>query len=96
MRMNKVEEEIGTKEDQARCVEEALEIRKEEENQQVVKMIKEEELESVGKVVQQAKEKMQKEMMKRMEVLQKRLKYQEQAMQDEKSGVDNMMQNIIE
>jgi len=26
--MNKVEEEIGTKEDQARCVEEALEIRK--------------------------------------------------------------------
>lgn len=34
--------------------------------------------------------------MRRMEVLQKRLRYQEQAMEDEKSGVDNMMQNIIE
>lgn len=58
LQMNKIEEEITTKEDQARCVEEALEIRKEAENEQVVKMIKEEELESVSKVVQQAKEKM--------------------------------------
>jgi len=31
--MNKIEEEITTKEDQARCVEEALEIRKEAENE---------------------------------------------------------------
>lgn len=49
--MNKIEEEITTKEDQAKCVEEALEIRKQEENEQVIKMIKEEELESVAKVV---------------------------------------------
>ena len=54
-------------------------------------MLKEEELESVSKVVQQAKDKMQKQMMMRMEVLQKRLAYQQQAMEDEKSGVDNMM-----
>ena len=35
-------------------------------------------------------------MNKRMMVLQKRLDYQKQAMADEKSGVDNMMKNIIE
>lgn len=35
-------------------------------------------------------------MNKRMVVLQKRLDYQKQAMVDEKSGVDNMMKNIIE
>ena len=42
--MNNIEADIINKEDQARCVEEALEIRKEEENEQVIKMIKEEEL----------------------------------------------------
>jgi len=40
-------------------------------------MIKEEELQSVAKVVRQAKQKMQDEMNKRMETLQKRLKYQQ-------------------
>lgn len=75
--MNKIEEDIVNKEDQARCVEEALEIRKEIENEEVIKMIKEEELNSVSKVVSSAKKKMQEEMTKRMEVLQKRLKYQE-------------------
>lgn len=39
LQMNSIESDIVTKEDQAKCVEEALEIRKEEENQIVVKML---------------------------------------------------------
>lgn len=96
LRMNKIESQISDKEEQARCIEEALQIRKEEENEQVVKMLRDEELTKVSQVVKEAQKKMKEQMEHRMSKLQERLRAQEANMNDEKTGIDNMMKNIIE
>ena len=54
IRINKIEGQINDKEEQAKCIEEALQIRKEEENEQVIRMLKDEELTKVSKIVKTA------------------------------------------
>lgn len=86
---------ISSKGEQLQCLENALEIRQEEENTQVIKMLKDEEMTKVKSVISSAKDHMKEAYAKRIATLKEELQKQKQGIEAEKGNYDQLMVNLI-
>lgn len=86
---------ISSKGEQLQCLENALEIRQEEENTQVIKMLKDEEMTKVKSVISSAKDHMKEAYAKRIATLKEELQKQKSGIEAEKGNYDQLMVNLI-
>lgn len=90
-----MQESLMSKNDQLKCLEQALEIKQEEENEQVIRLLKDEEMSKIKSVVKTARSKMSQSYKKRISDLKKSLEEQKQKISREKDSFDQVMINLI-
>lgn len=90
-----MQESLLSKNDQLKCLEQALEIKQEEENEQVIRLLKDEEMNKIRSVVKSARSKMSDSYKKRIETLKKNLEEQKSKISREKESFDQVMVNLI-
>lgn len=86
---------MSEKGQQLECLEKALQIRGEEENTAVIKLLKDEEMSKVKNVISKAKSDMKVAYEARIEKLKAELKKQKDAIDQQKGGYDDLMVNLI-
>lgn len=87
--------QVSEKGQQLECLEKALQIRGEEENTAVIKLLKDEQMSKVKDVISKAKTDMKVAYEARIEKLKSELKKQKDAVDQQKSGYDDLMVNLI-
>lgn len=86
---------MSEKGQQLECLEKALQIRGEEENTAVIKLLKDEEMSKVKDTISRAKSDMKVAYEARIEKLKAELKKQKDAVDQQKGGYDDLMVNLI-
>lgn len=94
-KIRSMQSQITNKNEQLQCLEQALQIRAEEEDEEVVKLLKDEEMNKVKSVISQTREKMKKQYEERIKDLKEQLDKQKDSIEQEKSGYDDLMVNLI-
>lgn len=79
---------ISSKGEQLQCLEQSLQIRQEEENTQVIRLLKDEEMSKVKSVITEAKQKMKDSYKQRISDLKAELANQKKGIEQEKGSYD--------